>query len=140
MDVGKLNFDDPEIKAAYKDVLNESSDTDWMSITYKDNTAVLRLYETGSGGLDGFKNELEPGKALFGYVRVKLPHAYRYVYITWCPHGLPATVKGQLNNHSSDVGKWYQPVHLQVNARDEDDIDEDEIVTKLKRAAASAMT
>ncbi|XJO76419.1 hypothetical protein BDV3_006943 [Batrachochytrium dendrobatidis] len=59
-----------DIGAAYEDVRNDKSATNWLLLEYVDDkTDVLKVAKTGTGGFAEFKQQLGESKASFGYVR-----------------------------------------------------------------------
>ena len=46
--------------------------------------------------------------------------------------------KGLFNNHSNDVARFFKGFHVQINARNEDDVIESKIVERLKKATGAS--
>jgi Cofilin/tropomyosin-type actin-binding protein len=52
-------------------VRDDKTDTNWLLLDYEsDKSDKLRLTKTGTGGLQELQEQLDEGKASFGYVRV----------------------------------------------------------------------
>lgn len=59
--------------AAYDDVRNDKTDTNWLLIDYEGNKDKLVLTATGSGGLEELKKHLVDSNASFAYARIVSP-------------------------------------------------------------------
>jgi hypothetical protein len=62
---------DAGVNAAYEDVRNDKSDTNWLLLAYADEKGdMLKLLATGTRGLEEFKSHLKSDEASFGYIRM----------------------------------------------------------------------
>ena len=59
-----LKSNEKEMKAAYNDVCNLKSNTNWALFGYVAQTNVLKLVETGDGGLEELVGEFNSGQVL----------------------------------------------------------------------------
>uniref|UniRef100_A0A3B3T2B6 ADF-H domain-containing protein n=1 Tax=Paramormyrops kingsleyae TaxID=1676925 RepID=A0A3B3T2B6_9TELE len=112
------------LTAAYKDVVDEKSQTNWALFTYEGNTNDIRLAEKGEGGLEELVEELSSGKVMYGFCRVQDPNSGlpKYVLINWTGEGVKDARKGQCANHVSSIGKFLKvrpgcPCHHQCPSR-----------------------
>ena len=97
--------------------------------------------------------ELNEGKVQFGFCRFRVVEVYRYVYLAWMGEGVQGLLKGQFNNHSHDMQYVFKVIyaqllfltfslivfffvniqgfHVQINARDEGDLDIENVKKRL---------
>lgn len=100
---------------------------------------VIKVDEKGSG-FDDLTEEFSEGKVQFGYYRVMVKGAAKFVYVAWCGEGVTGMAKGGFANHSNDFAAHLKKgfaVHHQVNARSEADLDEKKIQAALVKAAGA---
>lgn len=101
---------------------------------------VAAIPESDSSTLADFLDEFEDGKLQYGLVRVPDPHSKlpKIVYVGWCPEGVPdPRAKGVFNPHLNSLGNLFHGYHVQVTARDRDDLSEDAILERLERASGA---
>jgi Cofilin/tropomyosin-type actin-binding protein len=92
------------------------------------------VHEEGDDGVYGMKESLNDGKVLFGYLAVAMGSTLKLVYISYCGEGVTGMKKGLFNQQVQFVGqKVFHPYHVQINARNEDDIDEEQIGGVVKK-------
>ncbi|KAF7726844.1 hypothetical protein EC973_008351 [Apophysomyces ossiformis] len=132
-----FNTHGADLNAAYQAVLNDNDPVNWLIYSYDKGTNDLRVQGTGDGGLEELYDEFNDGKIQFAYARVKDPNTElpKYVFVAWCGSGVPETRKGFFNSHLSEVSKFFKSFHVQINARDEADVEPDLII---KRVAESS--
>jgi hypothetical protein len=75
--------------------------------------------------------ELNEGKVQFGFCRFRVVEVYRYVYLAWMGEGVQGLLKGNFNNHSHDMQYVFKGFHVQINARDEGDLEVDNVKKRL---------
>ncbi|XP_049593710.1 drebrin-like protein B isoform X2 [Syngnathus scovelli] len=128
-----------ELKAAYEDVLDGRSDIDWVLFTYEGNGNTMRLAAKGDGGLQEMLEELNSGKVMYAFCRVREPNSGlpKYVLINWTGEGVKEARKGLCANHLGTVANFLKGAHVTINARDEDDVDPDVILSKVSKASGA---
>ncbi|KAM8974123.1 drebrin isoform 1-T1 [Pelodytes ibericus] len=114
-----------DLLAAYQDVIEEQSSTDWALYTYEDDTDILTLSASGGGGLPDLTTHFEIQKVMYGFCSVKEPHAMlaRYVLINWVGEDVPDARKCACASHVAQVADFFQGVDVIVNASSIEDID-----------------
>ncbi|XP_067656864.1 drebrin-like protein B [Haliotis asinina] len=124
---------------AYNDVVNDKSETAWTVFGYEGNTPVLKVYESGEGGIEEMTEELNSGKIMYGYCRVKDPNTDlpKYVLINWQGEGAPDSMKLKCTQHLRDVSNFVKTIHVTVNARTDDDVNEDDIIKKVAKSSGA---
>ncbi|AWP14811.1 putative drebrin-like protein A [Scophthalmus maximus] len=125
------------LMAAYKEVVDGKSDTNWALFTYEGNSNDIRLVETGDGGLEEMVEELNSGKVMYAFCRVQDPNSGlpKYVLINWTGEGVKDSRKGMCANHVSSIGNFLQGAHVTINARDDEDVEPDTILAKVAKAS-----
>jgi len=130
----------PQMQAAWKDVLNEKSDTNWALYGYDGSSNILKLVATGEDGVEELREEFNPNKIMYAFCRVEDPNTSlpKNVLINWQGESAPGTRKGTCAMHVRDVARYLAGSHLTVMARNEDEIDMDEIQQKVSKVTVSS--
>ncbi|KAK6186196.1 hypothetical protein SNE40_008282 [Patella caerulea] len=120
-------------------VVDVKSDTDWVVFGYEGQTCTLKVVETGDGGLEEMIDDLNSGKIMYGYCRVKDPNTdlFKYVLINWQGEGAPDQFRLKYSTHLNDIKSLCRSIHVTINARTEDDVDIDLITTKVAKSSGS---
>ncbi|XP_050972919.1 drebrin-like b isoform X3 [Labeo rohita] len=134
-----LSKNGPALTAAYKEVVDEKSETNWALFTYEGNTNDIRLAEKGDGGLEELVEELNSGKVMYAFCRVKDPNSGlpKYVLINWTGEGVKDARKGQCANHVSSIANFLKGAHVTINARAEEDVEPESIMQKVAKASGA---
>lgn len=95
---------------------------------------------SGEDGIDELKEDLNASKIMYAFICVEdaktsLP---KYVLLHWQGESVPGTRKGLAATHLRDIQKYFQGSHLTVTARNEDEVDESDILEKVSKVSASA--
>ncbi|QQP37991.1 Protein kinase C and casein kinase substrate in neurons protein_ putative [Caligus rogercresseyi] len=128
-----LNENGAEMQGAWKEVL-ANGETDWALYGYKNNSSnILRLIGTGSEGLEEMKEDLSAEQIMYAFVRVSQPQdpVPRFAFINWQGEASPGTRKGTCATHLRDIQGYFKGFHLSIDARDEDEIDREEIFDRI---------
>ncbi|KAM9810666.1 LOW QUALITY PROTEIN: drebrin-like b [Neosynchiropus ocellatus] len=134
-----LSKNGPALTAAYKEVVDEKSDTNWALFTYEGNSNDIRLAEKGDGGLEELVEELNSGKVMYAFCRVQDPNSGlpKYVLINWTGEGVKDARKGICANHVSSMANFLKGAHVTVNARAEEDVEPEVIMQKVAKASGA---
>ncbi|CAB1319728.1 unnamed protein product [Coregonus sp. 'balchen'] len=124
---------------AYKEVVDEKSNTNWALFTYEGNTNDIRLAEKGDGGLEELVEELSSGKIMYAFCRVQDPNSglCKYVLINWTGEGVKDARKGLCANHVSSMANFLKGAHVTINARAEEDVEPEAIMQKVGNASGA---
>ncbi|KAM6984849.1 drebrin-like a [Aplochiton taeniatus] len=127
------------LQAAYDDVVDGKSETNWALFTYEGNSNDIRLAQKGEGGLEEMVEELSSGKVMYAFCRVHDPNSglAKYVLINWTGEGVKDSRKGLCANHVSSMANFLKGAHVTVNARGEDDVDPVNIMGKVAKASGA---
>ncbi|XP_062913298.1 drebrin-like b isoform X6 [Mobula hypostoma] len=134
-----LSRNGPALQAAYRDVLNDKTATDWALFTYEGNSNDLRVAGTGDGGLEELVEELNSGKVMYAFCRVKDPNSGlpKCVLINWTGEGVKDARKGLCANHVSTIASFLKGAHVTINARDDQDVEPEVIIEKVAKASGA---
>merc|ERR1711963_143432 len=135
-----LNKHGAAMQDAWKEVRNEKVDTNWALYGYEGNTFDLKLISKGEDGIDELKEDLNASKIMYGFVRVDDPKTSlpKFVFLHWQGESVPGTRKGMAATHLRDVEKYFYGACTTINARNEDEADEDDFIAKVSKTSASA--
>ncbi|XP_028273748.1 drebrin-like a isoform X2 [Parambassis ranga] len=127
------------LQAAYEEVVDGKSNTNWALFTYEGNSNDLRLADTGDGGLEELVEELNSGKVMYAFCRVQDPNSGlpKYVLINWTGEGVKLSRKGLCANHVSSISNFLKGAHVTINARGEEDVEPDAILEKVAKASGA---
>ncbi|GAA6220942.1 drebrin-like protein isoform X3 [Lates japonicus] len=134
-----LSKNGPALTAAYKEVVDEKSNTNWALFTYEGNSNDIRLAEKGDGGLEELVEELNSGKVMYAFCRVQDPNSGlpKYVLINWTGEGVKDARKGICANHVSSMANFLKGAHVTINARAEEDVEPEAIMQKVAKASGA---
>ncbi|KAL6063066.1 Actin binding protein [Balamuthia mandrillaris] len=128
---------DPSLLDAFEDVRNDATPTNWVIYTYKPRSDSIKVQSTGTGDLKEMLEELGEGKVQYCFIRFNLNGTFKFVYIAWCGEGVSGMRRGSFANHAVDMSKFLTGFHVQINARAWEDINEQDILARLKKATGS---
>ncbi|KAK7934193.1 hypothetical protein WMY93_005089 [Mugilogobius chulae] len=134
-----LSKNGPALNAAYKEVVDEKSETNWALFTYEGNSDDIRLAGTGDGGLEEMIEDLNSGKVMYAFCRVQDPNSGlpKYVLINWTGEGVKDARKGICANHVSTMAKFLKGAHVTINARADEDVEPEVIMEKVAKASGA---
>jgi len=137
--MARADVSDSAIKDALTEIKNNSSATNWILLGYVPKSdSKLTLVGKGDGGFSECIENFNDGKVLFALVSWTVNNIKKFVYISWCGEGVVGMKKGLFNNHANDVSALFKGFHVQVNARNEDDLNEKVISEKVKKAGGAS--
>ncbi|KAI2545687.1 drebrin like [Homo sapiens] len=114
-----LSRNGPALQEAYVRVVTEKSPTDWALFTYEGNSNDIRVAGTGEGGLEEMVEELNSGKVMYAFCRVKDPNSGlpKFVLINWTGEGVNDVRKGACASHVSTMASFLKgSVYQKTNA------------------------
>ncbi|XP_069140467.1 drebrin-like protein A [Argopecten irradians] len=124
---------------AYRAVVDEKSETDWLIFGYEGQSSTLKLIGKGDGGIEEMVDDLNGSKIMYAYCKVMDPNTSlpKYVLINWQGEAAPESMKFKCTSHVRDITSFLKPVHVTVQARNEDDVDENIILDKVSKASGA---
>ncbi|KAI6058949.1 Drebrin-like protein [Aix galericulata] len=92
-----------------------------------------------NGGLEEMVEELNSGKVMYAFCRVKDPNSGlpKYVLVNWTGEGVNDVRKGACANHVSTVAGFLKGAHVTINARAEEDVEPELIMEKVAKASGA---
>lgn len=105
---------------------------------YEGQTNSLKLVGTGCEGIEELREDFNSGKIMYAFVKVTDPKTSldKCVLINWQGEGANTVRKGLCANHLRDVEKFFRGAHLTINARNEDEVEPELIIDKLKKVGS----
>lgn len=93
---------------------------------------------TGCEGIEEMREDLNSGKIMYAFVKVTDPKTSldKCVLINWQGEGANTVRKGICANHLRDIEKFFRGPHLTINARNEDEVEPELIIEKLKKVGS----
>ncbi|KAG0704915.1 hypothetical protein DFH29DRAFT_801054 [Suillus ampliporus] len=138
------DLSDPKIDEAYQDVRSDKSETNWLLLDYEsDRSDKLIVAQTGTGGLSQLRDALGDSKASYAYVRVafsndKESQREKFILVVWIGPGCKVMRKAKISVHAADVKQVLRVYSIEVAAREKDDLREDPIVVRLRKAGGAS--
>lgn len=133
----------PEILAAYDAVRSDKDETNWLLISYASAVGdALKLTATGSGGLEELATKLDDSQAQYAYCRIEYANdteskRVKFVLIIWIGEGTKIMRKARVSIESGEVKRVLGHHSIQVDARDKSDLDEKDIIVRLRKAGGA---
>jgi len=132
-----LDFSDKDITKTLDELLDSNSETDWVVLGHEGTSTKIKVEEKGSG-FEELEQELNPGKILYILSRFKINNISKYALISWCGGSVQEFIKGKYNVYSKDMEAFLKGrYHIHITARNDDDVNEEEIKKKLKIATGA---
>ncbi|OAX42615.1 actin depolymerizing protein [Rhizopogon vinicolor AM-OR11-026] len=135
---------DFKIDEAYQDVRSDKSDTNWLLLDYEsDRSDKLTVTQTGAGGLAELRDVLADSKASYAYVRVafsndKESQREKFILVVWIGPECKVMRKAKISVHTADVKQVLRVYSIEVAAREKDDLKEDPIIVRLRKAGGAS--
>ncbi|KAI0513295.1 hypothetical protein F5B22DRAFT_611988 [Xylaria bambusicola] len=136
-------LDSQEIKDAYDAVRSDKDETNWLLISYAAPTGRdLKLSGTGKGGLSELAAHLDDGQAQWGYARVEYANdteskRVKFILVVWIGASTKVMRKARVGFETAEVKKVLSHHSIQVDATDRGDLDEKDVVPRLRRAGGA---
>lgn len=138
------DLNDPKISEAYLDVRSDKTDTKWLLLDYEsDRSDKLVLTQTGTGGLTELQENLNDSKASFAYARVSYSNdkesvREKFILVVWIGPNCKVMRRAKISVHAADVKNVLRVYSIEVPAREKDDLREEPIVIKLRKAGGAS--
>ncbi|RDB30127.1 Coactosin [Hypsizygus marmoreus] len=138
------DLSDPKIDEAYLDVRSDKSETNWVLLDYEsDRSDKLQVSQTGTGGLAELREVLDDSKASYAYARVtysndKESTREKFILVVWIGPNCKVMRKAKISVQAGDVKRVLRVFSIEVAAREKDDLTEDPIVVRLRKAGGAS--
>lgn len=144
-DTIELAFEDEDAcRAALAEVRSDASPTNWAILTYNapSKSKTLKLHGSGSGGFEEFLSSLQDDLICYGLVRltevVDQSSTVKFVWVNWVGDNINRMQRALLATHKGFVSKLFSPYHVDHECNSKDEISENIIMAKIKKAAGTA--
>ena len=120
-------------------VADPKVDTDWALFGYEGQTNTLKLQGTGEDGLTELTEDFNPSKVQYAFLKVEDPKTSlpKFVLINWQGETVPGSRKGSSALHLRDVEKFFVGHHVTMTVRNEDELDEAQIMEKVAKSSST---
>ncbi|CCE82790.1 Piso0_002536 [Millerozyma farinosa CBS 7064] len=134
-----LSKNSRKIQEAYNDVVNGNNGKNYVVYTVEKDSS-LSVGEVGQGSLEDFVENFEDGTVQFGLAKVPIPGSdvFKNLLVGWCPDSAPAKSRLSFASNFANVSKVLSGYHVQITARDQDDLDVNEFLERLGAAAGAS--
>jgi len=138
-----VKFDEETIRAAIQDVRSDSTDTDWVLLTYDGpNSNNIILLGAGNGGSAELLTHLKDDNVAYGLVRQveKFDDSNRvmFAYVNWVGENIHRMLRARLGTHSGAVKGLLAPYHADIDATNTSEISTELITTKIRETIGTA--
>lgn len=126
-----------DIHKAYEQVVRGEGDFTWV-VYGPDGSKAYKVAETGDD-FDEFLQCFDESQIQFGLARVNPPGSdvFKNLLIGWCPDSAPLKSRSSFAQNFAEVSKLLKGYHVQVTARDTDDLDKSDLLSRLSAAAGA---
>jgi hypothetical protein len=133
-----LSTNSRKVQEAYDKVVRGDPSVSYVVYSV-DNKSTLDVLETGNGSLDEFVENFSEGQIQFGLARVTVPGSdvSKNLLLGWCPDNSPAKSRLSFASNFAEVSKVLSGYHVQITARDLDDLDVDDFLHRIGAAAGA---
>ncbi|ADV20622.1 hypothetical protein I315_06851 [Cryptococcus gattii Ru294] len=134
---------DPKIAEAYEQIRSNGGEETWMLLDYEsEKSNKLVLTATGKGDLSELSAQLKPENASFAYAKVRYEndeHSFRekFILVIWIGENVKVMRRARVSVHAADVKKVLRAYSIEVSASTPTDLEQDDIVTRLRRAGGA---
>eukprot|EP00835_Amoeboradix_gromovi_P003018 NODE_186_length_15678_cov_0.309262.p6 type:complete len:148 gc:universal NODE_186_length_15678_cov_0.309262:1456-1899(+) len=130
---------DPKIKALYEEVRKDSSDVNWLYLTYKEPADVLEIRGSGNGGFQEFLKQLKPEECGYGYVRInigndELSTRCKFILVSWVGSNAKIMRKAKISVQLSEVKSVIKVYACEFAANTLNDLKQEEVLLKVQKA------
>lgn len=133
-----LSSQSRSIQEAYDKVVRGTPGTSY--VVYSVNKLLtVEVSATGDGSLEEFVENFSDGQVQFGLARVSVPGSdvFKNLLIGWCPDNAPTKSRLSFASNFAEVARVLSGYHVQITARDQDDLDVDDFMARVRAAAGA---
>eukprot|EP01090_Pellita_catalonica_P016343 TRINITY_DN4644_c0_g1_i2.p1 TRINITY_DN4644_c0_g1~~TRINITY_DN4644_c0_g1_i2.p1 ORF type:complete len:160 (-),score=17.94 TRINITY_DN4644_c0_g1_i2:20-499(-) len=128
---------------AFKDLRDESSEIDWVVITYASKN-MLKFEAKGKGGLNDFSNYFEEANVAYAVLGVDVSDqdegqnyfsARKHIFITWVGEKCRALTRAKTSQHRNPLYKFvlqFLQLQGQLQILEADDLTEENVLGKIR--------
>lgn len=133
-----LSSQSRSIQDAYEKVVRGTPGTSYV-VYLVNKLLTVEVAATGDGSLDEFVENFSDGQVQFGLARVSVPGSdvFKNLLVGWCPDNAPTKSRLSFASNFADVARVLSGYHVQITARDQDDLDVDDFMARVRAAAGA---
>lgn len=126
-----------EIQKSYEQVVRGDPETTWV-IYGPDSSKAYKVSEQGTE-FEEFLESFDDAQIQFGLARVNPPGSdvQKNLLIGWCPDSAPIKSRASFAQNFAEVSRLLKGYHIQVTARDSDDLDREDLLSRVSAAAGA---
>ncbi|EAZ63948.2 actin binding protein [Scheffersomyces stipitis CBS 6054] len=134
-----LSSNSRKIQDAYDKLVRGDPSVNYVVYSV-DASSTLEVSQTGNGSLEEFVENFSDGRIQFGLARVTVPGSdvSKNILLGWCPDNAPSKSRLSFASNFAEVSKVLSGYHVQITARDQDDLDIDDFVQRVRAAAGAS--
>jgi hypothetical protein len=134
-----LSTNKSSLQEAFSKVSDTTTGREWAIFEYDGNSTIVKVGETGDGGLPELLESLDTAKVQYGFTAVKCPglSQYKVLLIHWQGASVPVTKLSSTVSNVNDIKEFVKKVNITVYARSEEDIDLNSINSEVSKLSAS---
>ncbi|KAH3675047.1 hypothetical protein WICMUC_002879 [Wickerhamomyces mucosus] len=128
-----------EIQKAYEQVVRGDGVSSGSWVIYgPDSTKAYKVSETGIE-FEDFLSSFDESQIQFGLARVNPPGSdvFKNLLVGWCPDSAPLKSRSSFAQNFAEISRLLKGYHVQITARDSDDLDKSELLSRLSAAAGA---
>ncbi|VIO90252.1 Variant SH3 domain containing protein [Brugia malayi] len=124
-----------DILSAYDVILKSTSCNHWVILEYENNSNIIKVADTGDGGMEELSTSFTAGRLQYGIgaVRWGASASAKIVLIQWQGEGVPSSRLVTTANHGSELKRFLRGIHVILIARNEEDVDMESILRVVSR-------
>jgi len=136
-----VDVSDPALTAAYEDVRNDKSQTNWVLFGYDASGKRLQVTHTGTGNISELVGHLDDGSVQYGFIAVITGDSEsvrkKFVFLSWGGASASVMKKAKISVHKADVKKVVRDFAVELHGTEAVDFDEKAIMTAVKKASGA---
>ncbi|VDK68983.1 unnamed protein product [Litomosoides sigmodontis] len=124
-----------DILSAYDVVLKSPGFDNWVILEYEKNSNIIKVADTGDGGMEELSRNFAAGRLQYGVGAVKwgASGSAKIVLIQWQGEGVPSSRLVTTANHGTELKRFLRGVHVILTARSEEDVDMESVLRVVSR-------
>jgi len=145
-DTGVQFSDEASLKEALLDVRSDTSDTNWVLMTYDSSSPTsnsIVLLGKGSGGTTELVSHLVNNMVGYGLVRmsetIDESVTVKFAFIRFVGANVPRMLRARLGTHSGAISVLFSPYHVSLECEQTSEITDDAIMRMIRNASGTSI-
>jgi len=141
MNTARLDVSDPAIAEAITKVRGDGSPETYVVLGYEGKSKIV-VKSCGAGNAYACIDEMDDAEVSYALLRItgtrdQESKTVKFVFICYVGPSVGGMQKGRVGGHKGDIKSLIGQSHVEIQTDDKDDISEDTITTKLKKASGA---